>query len=843
MKKTIALFIIICTIISGLNVFAEDKIYFHAENKNDYMTLFLKVGNNSPTFEDAVTDGVACVKEVMDSSGYGSFDFYVPDYKALDSGSIVVEVGVLNDSQKPIDWLRLDTNTGKVICPQMIEGSYAVQTQKAISNTQWNNLKFVIDVASKAVTVTNNGDKIYSGTTDFLTSNFNAIRLYPWGSAGDIVYLKDYKAYYTAESFIEPPKDEVLFEAKNKDDINNISNGTNAGIKATDCDNLFGIKESFRLIPETLWSGHDLNYGQFQYNWSGSSSTKTGYLLISAKILPDENLSQVKLCTDKSMTLSGNLVGFLDTKQWNNLNVLFNASDRTTNVYINGESLFGWRKVDFGNNGCSIIRMYLEAPEGKGINISDYSIKYLSSLPTGSETKPPYIDAPDAALDGNTVYVSSKPISGKLSSNAEKDIVYSDRSLTDVKTSGNYENGNVVYLENKGGVSVYNICTDAKIFTEKTPNDEIRAYTLKKGGKIIIASYNSDFRLIGADLSDTNEVSIPIKGSSYIKAFLLGDLSAIKPSASSVIIDTRKYNNPTIACWGDSLTYGQGSTSAGTGNPNDTSYPAVLSKLSGATVYNMGVGGETAETIAARQGAVDILIKKAVTIPRSGSVEIEIEGSDGGNIVPRDVTKGGWNPCSINGVKGRLDVTVDTTKWPRTLSSAKFTRAEEGEEKAVSAGDKLITSAADTIGDINIIFTGTNYGWSSSDAVGKAIFTDDAEINSLIRIIKSQAQRSNNPDKYVVIGLTAWGEDDLSYLDRKMEDAFGEHFLNLRKIISDNQTLLNHNITPTEADIEDISNGNIPSSLITDGTHFNNIGYSIVAEVVYDKLIELGYIN
>ena len=59
MKKTIALFIIICTIISGLNVFAEDKIYFHAENKNDYMTLFSKVGNNSPTFDDAVKDGVA----------------------------------------------------------------------------------------------------------------------------------------------------------------------------------------------------------------------------------------------------------------------------------------------------------------------------------------------------------------------------------------------------------------------------------------------------------------------------------------------------------------------------------------------------------------------------------------------------------------------------------------------------------------------------------------------------------------------------------------------------------------------------------------------------------------
>ncbi|MEE1045793.1 MAG: hypothetical protein U0M60_00050, partial [Clostridia bacterium] len=57
----------------------------------------------------------------------------------------------------------------------------------------------------------------------------------------------------------------------------------------------------------------------------------------------------------------------------------------------------------------------------------------------------------------------------------------------------------------------------------------------------------------------------------------------------------------TIACWGDSLTYGQGATDEASGI---NSYPGILSSLTGENIYNLGIGGETAMTIAARQGAV-----------------------------------------------------------------------------------------------------------------------------------------------------------------------------------------------------------------------------------------------
>ena len=107
-------------------------------------------------------------------------------------------------------------------------------------------------------------------------------------------------------------------------------------------------------------------------------------------------------------------------------------------------------------------------------------------------------------------------------------------------------------------------------------------------------------------------------------------------------------NTPVIACWGDSLTYGQGSSAI-----SSKSYPALLSDMTGGlTVHNMGIGGETSVTIAARQGALDIKLEEPVTIPAdTTAVEISIgayneDGSYAGQVVPRNVLLGGWLPVA-----------------------------------------------------------------------------------------------------------------------------------------------------------------------------------------------------
>ena len=126
------------------------------------------------------------------------------------------------------------------------------------------------------------------------------------------------------------------------------------------------------------------------------------------------------------------------------------------------------------------------------------------------------------------------------------------------------------------------------------------------------------------------------------------------------------------------------------------SYPAQLASLTGATVYNMGIGGETPITIASRQGVLDIEFTESFTIPQSANEEVEIKfaASNGGVVTPRNASIGGWAPCTINGVDGTMRIVLNGSTWPRTLTSAHFKRnvSGEAEQKVLSA---LRTLSAD----------------------------------------------------------------------------------------------------------------------------------------------------
>lgn len=300
-----------------------------------------------------------------------------------------------------------------------------------------------------------------------------------------------------------------------------------------------------------------------------------------------------------------------------------------------------------------------------------------------------------------------------------------------------------------------------------------------------------------------------------------------------------EYMQPTIACWGDSLTYGQGST-----NRSVNSYPAVLEKKSGLTVYNMGIGGETATTIAARQGALNIQISEPVTIPQSGSVEVKFKASNGGVVTPRVTSIAGWSPCSINGVQGTLSVQIDETVWPRVLASAAFTRETPGDSIEVAEGDELIPQGHSVRADINVIFSGTNGGWSPKNLTTDASHNDDEEIRSMVDLLKRQAQMSNNSDKYVIIGLTTQDDKFWEKYHAALQAEFGNQFFNLRKSLQSADLLRDYGLTPTADDITAIEETKTPPSiLVSDGVHFNDTGYEIIGNLLYKKLQELGYIK
>ena len=68
--------------------------------------------------------------------------------------------------------------------------------------------------------------------------------------------------------------------------------------------------------------------------------------------------------------------------------------------------------------------------------------------------------------------------------------------------------------------------------------------------------------------------------------------------------------------------------------------------------------------------------------------------------------------------------------------------------------------------------------------------------------------------------------------------------LNLYEKFTDIKYLKKYNIELSEADITEINNGGLPLSLLNEkGTYLNDKGFDLVGRMVYDKLVELGYIT
>lgn len=364
---------------------------------------------------------------------------------------------------------------------------------------------------------------------------------------------------------------------------------------------------------------------------------------------------------------------------------------------------------------------------------------------------------------------------------------------------------------------------------------------------VVIASYydeSNKLLLVEStpvkDLSNTFQSSDRITtqypdGAKYLKVFVWDSTETMIPLAAPAKSDLDEVK--TIACWGDSLTYGR---NQGT----DCSYPKVLAELTGLEVYNMGVGGETATTIAARQGALDIVIDKAFTIPADKTpVEITFKSSDGGVVTPRNASTGGWNPCTINGVEGTLSISINTEVWPRVLNWAKFTRTTPGTAVSVSAGTKLVPQAQSVNGDINIFFTGTNGGWTPANTNANDNSTED--VAALVALIQKQIANTKS-DKYVVIGLTNGGTYAWDSLNAALAQAFGNRFLDAKAYLASMQALNDAGIVPTETDLQFLGEGKIPLSLNCspeDTTHLSDVGYTLLAKQVYQKLLELGYIS
>ena len=316
---------------------------------------------------------------------------------------------------------------------------------------------------------------------------------------------------------------------------------------------------------------------------------------------------------------------------------------------------------------------------------------------------------------------------------------------------------------------------------------------------------------------------------------------------------------PGIVCWGDSLT---------AGSSGNVSYPSVLQKYIdtylcdiydfrstvenaqdysrldwdeytvSVPVVNMGSGQENSATILGRCGVTPYVVGADFEIPGEvESVHISLKSADGKTVSPLTAGNAGVNPVTIAGVEGTITLESEGQGWG--LTSYQFTRVEAGEPVSVTKGTEITTACADEYRDyVHIVWLGT-YG----------DFTNSEKLVSDTRQLLSR--QTSNPDRYLVLGpctvRSDWSNADTSTLDAidsAMLQAFGNHYINIRKYLMVDG-LTDAGITASKEEKLVIQQGRVPTSFRSNasGADLNGTAYKLIGKLVYERMESLGYFD
>ena len=264
-----------------------------------------------------------------------------------------------------------------------------------------------------------------------------------------------------------------------------------------------------------------------------------------------------------------------------------------------------------------------------------------------------------------------------------------------------------------------------------------------------------------------------------------------------------------LCFWGDSLTAGAG----GSG----TSYPNVCASELGITSFkNCGVGGENANTIACRQGGDSLILKPGNVNEYSLSELTDIYGTQC-NPLRQGSGSNSVNPIYINGVKCTLSISQTSTTDP----NAKYTIT--GYNEPLLAETPVKFAGCDIKSKITIIFVGQN----------------GPGLAERLSIIDSMISKIN--DKYIVMGLSSGSTTSRSDEESQMLSKYGVHYFNTRNMLS-KYGMSMMNLTPTTSDVNEMSKGEVPSSLRSDSVHLNANGYTALGKMLAQKIRACGYV-
>lgn len=279
---------------------------------------------------------------------------------------------------------------------------------------------------------------------------------------------------------------------------------------------------------------------------------------------------------------------------------------------------------------------------------------------------------------------------------------------------------------------------------------------------------------------------------------------------------TVDYSN-SIICWGDSF-----SDNIANSTNFYTYYLSEILSSRGSditAVYSSGISGDDMLTIAAKQGGVPMQVKP-VTIPaQSKAVEISLQSTYGNDLIIQDKLNSGLNPCSIAGIDGNIEY---------VNGKLSFIRSTPGEAVTLTTPTTVITNSMANIKDYIAVFF---FGGEPTDYTPEEV----------VEIYKAMIDY-NNSDRYIIIGSITGDEATLSPYEDALTEEFKNHYINLRKYLTED-VFNDYDISITANDSKALRNGSVPPSFILNGNRMADQGSEIVANILFDRMLQLGIIN
>ncbi|MBE6687047.1 MAG: hypothetical protein E7591_07425 [Ruminococcaceae bacterium] len=323
--------------------------------------------------------------------------------------------------------------------------------------------------------------------------------------------------------------------------------------------------------------------------------------------------------------------------------------------------------------------------------------------------------------------------------------------------------------------------------------------------------------------------------------------AASRAELATVLMRAHKISKSRIVCFGDSLTMG---IETGFVDIVDTPYPERLGEYLGIDTINYGIGSETSDMIAMRQGAIPLYVDDMVIPTDCTPIALFPMLEDSIEVSPFCLHGfEGVNDVEIAGVKGKI-TDENGGKGTRWNSNIYFMRNEPGEEVRITERTQIITHPMSDAREDDILII-----WSGSNDLDGA--TDLSLVDDIIANQQAMVDYAGT-DEFIIVGFTANNylgipsfSECTDLANEMLKEYWGEHYLDIKEYMATEQVLTDHGIEPTPLDLEFLAKGWIPESLLekekSNGErgyiHFNQLGYDIMANMVAEKVVALGYLG